>query len=96
MNADQLPEGFAPYHLVCLDPVRVFCIGRYYDLGICATDLDHARRVVPEKSWGILSDGGLLDDMKITRKIAWPSPFDLRTASSPPMLAKFKIVRKAA
>jgi hypothetical protein len=92
MSADQLPPDFAPYHLVRLDTPRAQGAGRFYDLGICAASLDFIRRHCPEGEWGILSDGGLVDDTKIKRTPMRGLPVDLNFTSAPP----FKLLRKAA
>ena len=92
MSSDQLPPDFAPYHLVRLDLPRVQGAGKFFDLGIAATSLDFMRRLLPECEWGILTDGGLLDDTKIRRKPLSDLSHELTTAAGP----TFRVVRRAA
>jgi hypothetical protein len=94
MSTDLVPEGFAPYHLVQLDTPALTCWGRSYDPGVLVATLDFLRKHFPENEWGILCDGGLLDDARIERKpFAPPGDCDLRT-SEPKF--KLKVLRRAA
>lgn len=62
MSIDQLPPDFAPYHMVRLDLPQVQCLGRYYSRKLALADLNYNRRAFPDYTWGVLYDGGLLEE----------------------------------
>ena len=97
MSVHELPPNWAPYHIVRTDLPRVQCGGKFHDLSIAASTLDFMRAHFPHQEWGILSDGGLLDDSKLPRS---NSPLDdtdyVFKSLGGPRKPTFKILRKAA
>ena len=79
MSIDQLPPGFAAYHLVRTDLPRVQCYGRYYNQALVLNDLRVCRERYPDKTWAVLWEGGLLEESE--QKTAKPQLRILRRAA---------------